>query len=239
MARSGGGTEGGVPALVRRDAFRRGRPSRVGGGVRGDAKESGGGSRAESGGGSRAESGGGSRAAQAESRARTSRRGRRRRRLRQRPDRGASADPRARGTRGIAERSRTRGGRGGARARARTRRRRPRRRRPRRSTDSAPRVPSASPWRRPGTPMVTGIRTVTHTGTSLWRCWRYQPRGVARNRPFVPRRGAETPETFSRRRVRRDRRRRTNPRTGGRTNGAGHATRVAGARSLARPPVNT
>ena len=112
-------------------------------------------------------------------------------------------------------------------------------RRLRRSKDSAPRVPSASPWRRPGTPMVTGIRTVTHTGTSLWRCWRYQPRGVARNRPFVPRRGAETPETFSRRRVRRDRRRRTNPRTGGRTTGAGHATRVAGARSLARPPVNT
>ena len=233
MARSGGGTEGGVPALVRRDAFRRGRPSRVGGGVRGDAKESGGGSRAES--------GGGSRAAQAESRARRD------------SDDGEGASDSApieatppiparevhAGSPSDRERAAAAAEGARARARARTRRRRPRRRRLRRSTDSAPRVPFASPWRRPGTPMVTGIRTVTHTGTSPWRCWRYQPRGVARNRPFVLRRGAETPETFSRRRVRRDRQRRTNPRTGGRTNGVGHATRVAGARSLARPSVNT
>ena len=107
---SGGGAEGGVPALVRRDAFRRRRPSRVGGGVRGDAKESGGGSRAawEDHDGSMDERSGATRL------------GRWRRRLRWRPVGGASAAPRARGTRGIAERSRTRGGGGGG-ARARER----------------------------------------------------------------------------------------------------------------------
>ena len=235
VARSGGGAEGGVPALVRRDAFRRGRPSRVGGGVRGDAKESGGGSRAESGGGSRAarDEGGITSARPRDS------------------DDGEGASDGApieatpplpaREVHAGSPSDRERAAAAAeARARARTRRRRgarrrrPRRRRPRRSKDSAPRVPSASPWRRPGTPMVTGIRTVTHTGTSPWRCWRYQPRGVARNRPFVLRRGAETPETFSRRRVRRDRQRRTNPRTGGRTNGVGHATRASRVRVRSR-----
>ena len=142
-------------------------------------------------------------------------RGRRRRRLRQRPDRRRlRRSPRARYTRdrrAIANarrprRRRARAQRGGG---------RPRRRRPRRH-GLAPRVPSGVAVG--DAPNADGRRGYERSRTRE-RCggvgvtnragWRETARSS--------RRGAETPETFSRRRVRRDRRRRTNPRTGGRT----------------------
>ena len=111
---------------------------------------------------------------------------------------------------------------------------------PRRSTDSAgacygPRRRGDAPERRwsrgyEGHAHGNGRGGARVTNRAGWRA----------DRPFVPHAlGAARSNVLAEARVRRDRQRRTNPRTGGRTNGVGHATRVAGMRSLARPPVNT